>query len=102
VIIGNRWSVSTSRTPVHAVDEVDRAGHVEPVVQEDVDGAGPPQDEGDAEHADQRRRDDREQREVAEQVAAAEVAADQQEGDGEAEHGRAGHGAEAEQDGVPE
>ena len=45
---------------VQAIDEVDRPGHVEPVVEQHVHRAGPPHDEGEAEHAHQRRRDDRE------------------------------------------
>ena len=87
---------------VQAVDEVDRPGHAEPVVEQHVHRAGSPHDEGEAEHAHQRRRDDGDQRQVAEQVTAAEVEAHQQQGDGEAQHGRAGHGGQAEQYRVPQ
>ena len=87
---------------VHAVDEVDRLGQPEPVLQHDVDGARLAHDEGEAQHADERRRDDRDQREVAEEAAPGKVVAHQQQRDREAEHGGGGHGAGAEQQRVPE
>ena len=54
---------------VDAVEEVDRLEHVEDVHQQHIDRARPPQDEGEAQRAHERRRDDGDQRQVAEETA---------------------------------
>ena len=77
--------------PVEAVEEVDRPEHVEDVHQQHVHRARAPQDEGEAQHADERRRDDRDHGEVAEEVAPREVVAHQQEGDRDAQDRGADH-----------
>ena len=87
---------------VNAVDEVDRRREAQPVLEQDVDGAGLAHDEREAEDADEWRRNDRDQREIAEEVAPREIVAHQQKRDGDAEHRRGGDGAESQQQRIPE
>ena len=87
---------------VQPVDEVHRPREPHPVLEQHVHGPGAPHDEGESEHADQRRRDDRNQGQVAEEAAADEVVAHEQDRHREPHHGGRRHGAETERQRVPE
>ncbi len=88
--------------PVHTVEEVHRPQQVEVVHQQHVDGARAAQDEGEAQHAHQRRGDDRDHREVREEPAAHEVVAHEEERDRDAQHRGAHHGGHPQDQRVPE
>jgi hypothetical protein len=87
---------------VQAVDEIERLGEIEGVHEQHIHRARAAQDEGEAQHADQRRRDDRNEGEVAEERAAPEFEAHQHKRDGETQKGAADDRAHAQDERVPE
>ena len=72
--------------PVHPVHEVDRVVQTEPVVQQHVHRARPPQYEDEPEHAHERRQDHRQHREIAEEVTVGKLVADDEERDRDPDH----------------
>ena len=102
VIIGNRCTVSTSSTPCMPYMKLIGCLHAEPVHQQDVDGAGAPENEDEPQHADQRRQDQRQHRQVGEEIAAREIVADEEKGDRDADHRGREHRGDAEHHRFPE
>ena len=71
---------------LHPVHEVDGMLHAEPVVEPHVHRAGPPEDEDEAEHADQRRQDHRQHREIRKQIPVGKIVADDEKRDRDPDH----------------